>query len=44
MKILKKIKKRIKCKHKKRVDIYCNTTGLFMYKECTNCGKKIMVW
>lgn len=31
---------KIKCEHLRYSNIYCNDTGLFMYGECCNCGKK----
>jgi len=40
LKILRKIRKRMKCEHQNYVDVHCVDTGLFMYQKCENCGKK----
>lgn len=38
--ILNKLTNRIRCEHLHYIDVNCYHTGLFMYQECTNCGKK----
>jgi len=38
--ILTNLKKYHYCKHLYYRDVYCKHTGLFMYSECIECGKK----
>ena len=35
-----KLVKRITCTHENWRGTYCIDTQLFMYKQCSNCGKK----
>lgn len=37
---LNKLSNRLQCEHLLYKDIHCYHSGLFMYKECCNCGKK----
>ncbi len=35
-----KLSNRISCEHLIYTDVHCIHTGLFLYKQCNNCGKK----
>ena len=37
---INKLVKRINCTHENWRGTYCIDTQLFMYKQCSNCGKK----
>ena len=37
---LLKLSKRINCEHKNWRGTYCIDTQLFMYRQCSDCGKK----
>lgn len=37
---INKLVKRLNCSHNNWRGTYCIDTQLFMYKQCSNCGKK----